>query len=104
MFMNVEQIKTTSRLKYLHTLAKETASEKYLAKLTIPFNGGMWRVSIEMISFLKFQTKKDSVILLDIYQNPVKVDRKQMLDICERTYHEVMEEWFLEIEEINKQR
>lgn len=101
--MNVEQIKTTSRTKYLHSLAKETAREKYVAKLTIPFNGGMWQVSSEMISFLKSQSK-DNIILLDIYQNPIRVDRKQMIELCEKTYHEVMEEWILEVEEINKQR
>lgn len=101
--MNVEQIKKVSKTKYLHHLARLNLQERYQSRLIVTMNGGSWRVTTEIISFLNSMTDQQ-IVLIDMYENPCKVDRIQLLEQCLTTYREVMMEWYTENEKINQQR
>ena len=102
--MNIELIKKTSKTKYLHSLAKITNKENHEALLLVTLSGGTFRTSIELISFLSIKSMGDTVILLDIYENPIKVDRLQLLNLCMSSYKTTMTSWLNSSLQINGQR
>lgn len=102
--MNTEQIKRAAKVKYLHTLAKETAKEKFESQLVITSQGGCWQVNQQLISFLSITKLGDQVVMLDVYENPVRVDRKKLLAECIDIYTTVMDAWLADYEEISSQR
>jgi hypothetical protein len=101
--MNVEQIKKTSKTKYLHHLARLNLHERYQAKLLVTLGGGSWRVTPELISFLS-SVDDEQVVLIDLYDNPCRVDRAKLLAQCTETYRTVMNDWYEANELINQQR
>lgn len=102
--MTVELIKRTSRARYLHTAAKLTAKENHLAQLMITTQGGTFKITPELIAFLSVETLGDRVIILDVYDNPVSVDREQLLRDAIAQYHVVMESWARTVAQINNSR
>ena len=101
--MTVDLIKQTSRARYLHGVAKLTAKENHQARLLLTQSGGTFRVTPELISFLSIE-KFETVVLLDIYDNPVKVNRENLFSVAVSLYNEVMEDWYHAVNTINNQR
>lgn len=102
--MNIETIKKTSRAKYLHSLAKLTAKENHLAQLLLTVHGGTFRVTTELISFLSVESLGTTTYVLDIFENPIEVDRITMLKSCVELYSTVMQSWHTTAAEINGKR
>ena len=102
--MNTELITKVSRAKYLHTVAKLTNRDNHEAQLLITTQGGTFKITPELIAFLSTTGLGTTTYTLDIYDNPIKVVRKQLLADCIEQYNRVMESWWLANEEINKQR
>ena len=102
--MNTDTIKKTSRAKYLHSLAKLTAKENHLAQLLITQSGGTFRVTPELISFLSVESLGKTVIILDIFESPIEVDRTTMLESCVELYSTVMQSWLDTTKLINSKR
>jgi hypothetical protein len=101
--MNVEQIKTVSRTKYLHSLAKLNLKEKYESRLIVTLGDGSFRVTPDLLSFLNLY-KDSEVILLDMYENPVRVNAGQLFDLAKTVYDTVMTDWRDDFQTIMKQR
>jgi hypothetical protein len=102
--MTVELIKQISKARYLHTVAKLTAKENHVAQLLLTAQGGSFRVTCELIAFLSITKLGDTTVILDIYDNPIKVDRKLLLATAIELYSSVMDSWATAVDEINKQR
>lgn len=101
--MNTEQIKTVARAKYLHSLAKQNLRERYQSRLIVTLDGGSWRVTPELISFLS-SVDDEQIVLIDLYENLCLVDRQRLLELSKTTYSTVMMEWYQDNERINRQR
>ena len=102
--MNTETIKHTSRAKYLHSLAKLTAKENHTAQLLITAHGGTFRVTPELITFLSIEQLGDTTVVLDIFENPIEVNRESLLKDAITLYNTVMQSWHATVTEINKKR
>lgn len=102
--MNIELIKQTSKTKYLHSLAKISNKENHESRLLVTVSGGTFCSSPELISFLSITQMGDNVILLDIYENPISVNRLILLNMCIESYKAVMSSWLECSEKINGQR
>ena len=102
--MDTDLIKRTSRTRYLNQAAKLTARESHTARLILTTQGGSWQVSQELIAFLSVTALGSTIVLLDMYDNPVTVNRDQLLRECIATYTTVMKSWAATIETINEQR
>jgi hypothetical protein len=102
--MNTENIKQTSRAKYLHSLAILSTKENHEAQMLYTAHGGTFRVSMELISFLAVEGLGDNPIIFDIFESPVQVDRKKMLEECIKIYKRVTASWLASVMEINRQR
>ncbi len=102
--MNVNLIKKTSKTRYLHQSAKLSTKENHLAKLILTTQGGSWQVNQELIAFLSVEQFGETVILLDIYDNPVRVNRQQLFNEASSLYETVMTDWYHTVNKINNQR
>jgi hypothetical protein len=102
--MNTEQIKRTVRSRYNHRVAKLTLQEKYTARLKIVAHGGFWHVTPGMIATLSSDALGDNPVILDMNDNPCRIDRRELLKQFSELYETVSNEWLAELEEHNSKR
>lgn len=77
--------------------------EKIRTDLVLPYNGGLFLVTPELQAFLA--THPDDVIYLeDSYENPVQVNRIELLELCRERYQRVMNTWHQQYEQLRKIR
>ena len=102
--MDTEQLIAHSRARFEHEAARRTLREKYQAKLTFAYRGGMWRAGPELNSTLFTCGRIGEVVLEDLYENPVKIDTKELMQISQERFNEQMNAWLLEYEQLNRRR
>jgi hypothetical protein len=101
--MDTKTLITEAKARFAHNSAKVYLKEKYNARLLVAEQGGLWRADQETISFLTAFLNEE-VVLIDTFDNPVKVNRQDLKDkLCE-TYHRVMNEWYDEWKELESKR
>jgi hypothetical protein len=71
---------------------KRILTEKMQAELHLPYNSGLFYVDMALISFLSQSPDKD-IYITDIYQNPILVDRYELLLLARERYNAVMNSW-----------
>lgn len=101
--MDVNQLLADSKARFSHNSAKHYLKEKYSSKLIIAEQGGLWKADTQTITLLS-ACNIDEVVLIDTFDNPVKVNRKDLLDKLVSTYNTVMEEWYKEAKELEGKR
>lgn len=101
--MDTKSLIKEAQARFNHNHAKSLLKEKYQAKLTVANQGGLWKVTPELLMFLDLAGAEE-LVLLDSYDNPVKVNRGQLLTLVRDTYNTVMEQWYNEFQELRKNR
>lgn len=102
--MDTKTLISEAKARFNHNSAKDYLREKYNAKLLVAEQGGLWRADQQTISFLKGWQTSDEVVLIDTFNNPVKVDRTKLLIVLQDTYLEVMNAWYDEWKELESKR
>ena len=102
--MDTDQLISHSRARFEHEAARRTLREKYQAKLTFAYGGGMWRAGPELNSTIFTCGRIGEVVLEDLYGNPVRVDTKELMQLSQERFNEQMNAWLVEYEELNKNR
>jgi len=100
--MDTDQLIAHSRARFEHEAARRTLREKYQAKLTFAWEGGMWSAGPELLSVLKLCSGES--IILDLYQNPVKVNAEALYKLVAERWQEQMNAWLAEYTELNRNR
>ena len=101
--MDTKTLISEAKARFAHNSAKDYLKEKYEAKLLVAEQGGLWKADKETISFLTAFLNEE-VVLMDTFNNPVKVNRQDLKDkLCE-TYYRVMNEWHDEWKELESKR
>ena len=90
--MDTTQLLSDAKARFNHNAAKAYLKDKFSSKLIIAEQGGLWTASPALISFLSSMTGKE-VVIVDNFENPVKVDRKDLLTKLKDTYSSVMADW-----------
>jgi hypothetical protein len=101
--MDTNELISHARSRFDHEAARRTLKEKYQGKMIFAFGGGMWRAGPELITLLTGRTEID-IILLDLYETPVRVIAPQLLREAEQRWKEQMNAWLVEYEQLNKNR
>ena len=90
------------------SIQKKVLKERISAKLTYGFNGGLFRIDRNLLTFVDMLCAKDrisGVILLDANENPVLVeDLNEFSEEIFRRYFEVTNEYFEQHQKIKKSR
>lgn len=101
--MDTEKLLSEAKVRFNHNAAKQYLKEKYESKLIVADQNGLWKADIQTLNFLS-SSFYEEVILVDTFGNPVKVNRKLLLDTLLETYDTVMEAWLKEWQEIEGKR
>ena len=100
--MDTDQLIAHSRARFEHATARRTLREKYQAKLTFAHAGGMWQAGPELLTVLKLCS--DESVILDLYENPVKVNAEELYKLVAERWQEQLNAWLIEYDQINKNR
>ena len=101
--MDFGNLITTARTRFSHNSAKKYIKEKYDNKLIIAEQGGLWKITPELIAILAIYPSK-SLILIDMYDNPITVNKNAFLSKVSSVYDSVMAEYQAEWEELKNKR
>jgi hypothetical protein len=101
--MNTDDLIAHARSRFDHAAARRVLKEKYQARMLFAYQGGMFRAGPELQTTLLTCSGTDAVIL-DLYENPVKVNTQELLSLSQQRWQEQMNAWLVEYEQTNQQR
>lgn len=101
--MDTNALVAHARARFDHATARRLLKEKYEAKMLFAYSGGMWRAGPELQTTLLTCPGEEAVIL-DLYENPIRVNTKQLYAESQLRWQEQMNAWLIEHEENNRQR
>ena len=82
---------------------KRNLREKILTDLHLPYNNGLFLITTDLLAFLT--TWPDSELFLeDVYNNPIKINREELLDKARQCYQLAMNSWHIHHEELKRIR
>jgi hypothetical protein len=102
--MDTEQLVAHSRARFEHAAARRLLKEKYQAKLTFAYRGGMFSAGPELLTLLQAIPVEDEVVILDLYENPVRVNPGDLQQLAFDRWQEQMTAWSLDFEASSQQR
>lgn len=104
--MDTKTLIEEAKARFNHNSAKDYLKEKHEAKLLVAEQGGLWKADKETIAFLSVMSNDwdDKVVLMDTFQNPVLVDRSELLSKLKNVYNSVMADWYNEWKELESKR
>ena len=95
----IEEIKLATDFQ----INKRILREKIQTDLHMTHNGGMFKITPELIAFVK-TWPVDELYLEDSYLNPIQIDRQTFLVQAQQHYQTVMNTWHQQYEELKKIR
>jgi hypothetical protein len=101
--MDTNELISHSRARFDHHQARIVLREKYQAKMTFAYSGGMWRADPELLVLLATVPPGDAVIL-DLYETPIRVNPEELRGLAMQRWQEQMNAWLVEYEELNRNR
>lgn len=101
--MNTDDLVAHVRARFDHNTQKKILREKYEARMLFAHNGGMWRAGPELQTTLLTCPDAEAVIL-DLYQNPIKVNTQELLAQSQQRWQEQMNAWLVEYEQLQTKR
>ena len=100
---NIEEIVTEVKRATDYQINKKMLRERTLTELHMPCNNGLFKITPELLAFAA--TWPTEVFYLeDVYQNPIKVNRAEFLDLCGKLYQMAMNQWHIQHDELKRQR
>jgi hypothetical protein len=102
--MDTKTLIVEAKARFNHNSAKAYLKDKYDSKLIVAEQGGLWRADQETISFLSSMSDDNFVIIMDTFDNPVQVNREELLKVLKDTYTSVMLNWHKEWKELESKR
>jgi hypothetical protein len=100
--MDTDQLIAHSRARFDHEAARRILREKYQAKFSFAHAGGMWQAGPELLTVLKLCSGE--AVILDLYENPVKVNAEELYEMTATRWQECMNAWLVEYQQINQLR
>lgn len=82
---------------------KHILREKIQTDLHFPFNGGLFKVTPELLAFVA-TWPTEWMYIEDVYQNPIEVEKQVFLVRAQQHYQQVMNEWHTQHEELKRIR
>ena len=102
--MDTKTLIAEAKARFSHNSAKAYLKDKYDSKLIVASQGGLWRADQQTISFLSAMNNDNFTVMIDTFNNPVHVNRDQLLELLQTTYNTVMLEWHKEWTELEGKR
>ena len=100
---DINQLVEQVQLATDYQINKQILREKILTDLHVPYNGGMFYVTPDIIAFLS-TWPGDVLYIEDTFHNPIEINRIQLLELCREHYQKVMNRWHQEHAELKRIR
>lgn len=97
--MDTDQLISHSRARFEHESHKRLLKEKYQAKMLFAYNSGMWRAGPELLTLLQACPVEGTVVIEDLYGNPVKINVLELQHLAFERWQEQMNAWLVEQEQ-----
>lgn len=68
------------------------------------YRGGMWCAGPELLILLQAVPVNDDIVILDLYENPIRIDPKELQYIALERWQEQMNSWLVEFESNSRKR
>jgi hypothetical protein len=101
--MDTNELIAHSRARFDHAAARRVLKEKYQARLLFAYAGGMWQAGPELQVTL-LTCPGTEVVILDLYENPIKINTRELLTLSQQRWQEQMNAWLVEHQQLNQQR
>jgi hypothetical protein len=101
--MDTTTLISEAKARFNHNSAKAYLKDKYDSKLIVADQGGLWKADTQTITFLSAMDD-NFIVLVDTFNNPVQVNRDNLLVLLKETYNKVMLEWYKEWKELESKR
>jgi hypothetical protein len=101
--MDTKTLILEAKARFNHNSAKAYLKDKYESKLIVADQLGLWSANLATINFLT-SSNEDEIILIDNFNNPVKINRQSLLNKLNTVYKSTMEDWYAEWVELEKKR
>jgi hypothetical protein len=102
--MDTNAVIAHARARFDHETARRLLKEKYQARMLFAYHGGMWRAGPELLTVLHACPVEDDIVLLDLYEKPVKVNPGELQRLTHDRWQEQMNAWLVEHDELSKKR
>jgi hypothetical protein len=104
--MDTDKIIISAKARFAHEANRRVLKEKYEAKMLFAYRGGMWCAGPELLSALNNCRIDDKaeVVLLDLYETPIKIQTKELWNLAAERWQEQMNAWLVEFEESRTNR
>jgi len=101
--MDTKTLVAHARARFDHAAARRVLKEKYQSRMVFAHAGGMWRAGPELQTTLLTCPDGEAVIL-DLYENPVKINTRELFAQSHQRWQEQMNAWKVEWDELSQQR
>ncbi len=102
--MDTNALIAHARARFDHVAAKRVLKEKYQARMVFAYSGGLFKAGPELLTLLHACPVEDSIVILDLYENPVKVNPLELQHMAQDRWQEQMNAWLIEYDELSKKR
>jgi hypothetical protein len=102
--MDTDALVAHSRARFDHAVARRLLKEKYEARMLFAYRGGMWRAGPNLLTMLHACPVEDDIVILDLYENPVRVNPGELQRLTHDRWQEQMNAWLVEYEANNQRR
>lgn len=102
--MDTDNLIAHARARFDHAQARRLLKEKYEAKMLFAYQGGMWRAGPALHNMIFTCGRMGEIVLPDLYENPIRVDSKELMAMSQERWNEQMNAWHVEYEELSKKR
>lgn len=101
--MDTNELYEHGRARFEHAAARRLLKEKYQAKMLFAYAGGMWQAGPDLQITLLTCPGTEAVIL-DLYENPVQVNTRELLAQSQQRWQEQMTAWLIEYQDLRSRR
>lgn len=86
-----------------YQINKRILKEKMQTDLHLHYNNGLFKVTPELLAFV-YSWDDVELILEDVYENPIIVNKLKFLQLCQKHYKKVMNMWYIQHEQLKQTR
>lgn len=101
--MEAHQLKALADAEFDRALHRKNIKENAMAQMTVPFAGGLFLASKDLIAYLSVESA-EIVYIEDLHGNPIKATRVEMLTAVRKVYNQAMQAWHEEHQSSNRIR
>jgi len=102
--MDTNAVIAHARARFDHETARRLLKEKYQARMLFAYQGGMWQAGPELLTVLHACPVEDNIVILDLYENPVRINPGELQRLAHDCWQEQMNAWLVEHNELSKKR